>query len=275
MQCQPHYDDYDLKIKMDSFKGLETSGWAVHKAKSEAGCEKGERSNSPTVFVAVVGLFSQGKTFVLNQLMDSKLLDGFVSHTEGLCMKTPLERSLRGFTFVDTAGFDFPIEDGAEFYEKQYFNIFMRDVIFNVANISIIVVNDVTLNDQIYLDAVRKNLKRMHMDTMAGERSGGEELSNSQDVSGKSDDDAIKKPFHKGSMFGELVVIHNFSLCQNLEQCKEAFRKQVSQNYKGMLRSAEVAEGPSSSLDRKVSYEFYFTKPSQTHTGMRHLFLGL
>ena len=47
---------------------------------------------------------------MLNQLMDSKLLDGFVSHTEGLCMKTPLERSLRGFTFVDTAGFDFPIE---------------------------------------------------------------------------------------------------------------------------------------------------------------------
>ena len=82
--------------------------------------------------------------------------------------------------------------DGAELYEKQYFDTFMRDVIFNVANISIIVVNDVTLNDQIYLDAVRKNLKRMHMNTMAGERSGGEELSNSQDVSGKSDDDAIK-----------------------------------------------------------------------------------
>ena len=56
------------------------------------------------------GLYNKGKTYVLNHLAGTILPHGSAYHTQGICMKTPDHEKKSKITFIDTAGFDFPVK---------------------------------------------------------------------------------------------------------------------------------------------------------------------
>lgn len=110
--------------------------------------------------VAVTGLYDKGKTFVLNNLTLSNLPSGKKVNTKGISFKHVNVDGGTNLIIVDTAGSYSPviIENEFSIVEKEATEMFILDLVFDIADYFICVVNDFTSLDQRYLDRLSRNL---------------------------------------------------------------------------------------------------------------------
>eukprot|EP00118_Oscarella_pearsei_P004287 m.18098 g.18098 ORF g.18098 m.18098 type:complete len:526 (+) comp27595_c0_seq3:395-1972(+) len=199
-----------------------------------------------TIFVAFLGTYNKGKTFVLNHIGKTNLPEGLAVHTKGISMKTPREERVNRFTLVDIAGFDAPVEltnePDKELALRRGIDRFIQDTVLRLCSVFIVVLGDITRTDQHYLEEISQTLH-------------GFKESFARKPSSSGEVDPIKQ-----SKFPDVIVVHNFALESNLQRCKEAFICQVKNNYK-----------EASWVERR-----YLSVPEVAgkKAGMRHLFLG-
>ncbi len=111
--------------------------------------------------MAVVGLYDKGKTFVLNNLTQSNLPSGKKINTKGISFKYVNMDNGTNLILVDTAGSYSPvkIESEISIIEKETTEMFIMDLVFELADYFFCVVNDFTSLDQRYLDKLSRNLQ--------------------------------------------------------------------------------------------------------------------
>lgn len=99
--------------------------------------------------IAVTGLYDKGKTFVLNNLTLSNLPSGKKVNTKGISFKHVNVDNGTNLILIDTAGSYSPvkIENEKSIAEKEATEMFILDLVFEVADYFICVVNDFTSLD--------------------------------------------------------------------------------------------------------------------------------
>lgn len=116
--------------------------------------------------VNVVGRYNVGKTYVLRLLANINLGHSFTERTNGISVSLPSLAATNQIpiALIDTAGSRTPVEfKTATFhkqsYERQISDSFVQEVAFNSAEVFIFVLNQLTLDDELYLKTLYKRLK--------------------------------------------------------------------------------------------------------------------
>lgn len=114
--------------------------------------------------IAFLGHFNSGKTFLINLLTQMDFQSGYLSAQETKGISAMLGGSgMPRYALLDTAGTDRAaiIDDvltGDErrdaYYKKQCTESFLQRVVFDSAEMYVVVVNDLRRSDQVYLDRV-------------------------------------------------------------------------------------------------------------------------
>jgi hypothetical protein len=111
-----------------------------------------------------MGLYDKGKTFLLNSLANTLLESGKIYNTEGLSFKYVEKDSFR-HVLLDTQGMESPVtvvshsDPSSVFAAHKATELFLRDVACNLADMFIVVVNDLTYSDQLFLSQLAKTVK--------------------------------------------------------------------------------------------------------------------
>lgn len=94
-------------------------------------------------------MYDKGKTFVLNNLTLSNLPSGKKVNTKGISFKHVNVDNGTNLILVDTAGSYSPIkiENELSIVEKEATEMFILDLVFDIADYFICVVNDFTSLD--------------------------------------------------------------------------------------------------------------------------------
>jgi len=159
---------YDLIFRIDSLPGAISRGWEI--------ITSAELKAEPIFEGAVVGVlgrYNQGKTFLLQKLtrMQLGISSDFYS-TEGLSFKFfSTEEDTLQHVIMDTSGLNTPISLGNEkfeessqpFIEQRRLEEFLGDLIVELSDYVLVVVTDITWQDQefIWKVAQRRYKKRM------------------------------------------------------------------------------------------------------------------
>eukprot|EP00118_Oscarella_pearsei_P016831 m.163870 g.163870 ORF g.163870 m.163870 type:complete len:355 (+) comp38858_c0_seq47:3554-4618(+) len=164
-------------------------------------------------------------------------------------MKTPRKKPFNRFTLVDIAGFDAPIEVKSGDTERtishrKSIDAFIQDVVLRLCSAFIVVVGDITLKDQQYLDELSYTLHRFKASFASDSRSG--------EVNPTS-----------RSKLHDSIVVHNFALEKDLRQCQNAFAQQVEQNYKD-----------AGWIEEELGKYYKVREVATKKAGMRHVFIG-
>jgi HSP20 family molecular chaperone IbpA/GTPase SAR1 family protein len=115
--------------------------------------------------VAVMGLYNKGKTFLLNRLGRTSFGSDKRTHTSGISIKYSYKDELK-MLILDTAGFQSPLVcneiDSLEqsIALRTASEYFQRDIIYNMADVLIIVLNDLTYSDQSFIYTISQTLKQ-------------------------------------------------------------------------------------------------------------------
>ena len=116
--------------------------------------------------VNVVGRYNVGKTYVLRLLANIDLGHSFTERTIGISVSlpSPSETNDTPLALIDTAGTRTPVaycEDAfhEKSYQRQVSDSFIQEIAFNSADVYVLVVNQMTLDDQLYLKTLTKRLK--------------------------------------------------------------------------------------------------------------------
>jgi hypothetical protein len=116
--------------------------------------------------VNVVGRYNVGKTYVLRLLANIDLGHSFTERTIGVSVSLPSPKDTNEtpLALIDTAGTRTPVVySDATFqqksYERQVSDSFIQEVAFNSADVFVLVVNQMTLDDQLYLKTLTKRLR--------------------------------------------------------------------------------------------------------------------
>ena len=183
---------YDIIVDITSIKNLNTTGWLVKYPNKEKGRDYYEnKKNVPTIVVGVIGNGNKGKSFFLEKLSEYEIPKGFNVKTEGLSIRYG-ESETHNLAILDSAGQETPLlkeENNNKKEEKQYSTnkqteisndlkevledneieeysrdkliseFFIQKFIIYKANILIIVVGNITLNEQQLLTRVIKEAK--------------------------------------------------------------------------------------------------------------------
>jgi hypothetical protein len=126
-----------------------------------------EDGNQVSRFVVnIVGRYNVGKTYILRMLANINLGHSFIERTNGLSVALPLlsETQNTPLALIDTAGTRTPVEyhDNSfkdKSYERQVSDSFIQEIALNSAEIFVLVVNQLTLDDQLYLKTLYKRLQ--------------------------------------------------------------------------------------------------------------------
>jgi hypothetical protein len=115
--------------------------------------------------VNVVGRYNVGKTFMLRLLANINLDHSFTERTNGLSVALPLlsDTNDTPIALIDTAGTRTPVKYSDESfkdrsYERQVSDSFIQEVAISSAGIFVFVVNQLTLDDQLYLKTLYNRL---------------------------------------------------------------------------------------------------------------------
>ena len=183
---------YDIIVDITSIKNLNTTGWLVKYPNKEKGRDYYEnKKNVPTIVVGVIGNGNKGKSFFLEKLSEYEIPKGFNVKTEGLSIRYG-ESETHNLAILDSAGQETPLlkeENNNKKEEKQYSTnkqteisndlkevledneieeysrdkliseFFIQKFIIYKSNILIIVVGNITLNEQQLLTRVIKEAK--------------------------------------------------------------------------------------------------------------------
>eukprot|EP00164_Ancoracysta_twista_P006196 GFYU01008587.1.p1 GENE.GFYU01008587.1~~GFYU01008587.1.p1 ORF type:complete len:626 (-),score=141.67 GFYU01008587.1:72-1949(-) len=161
--------------------------------------------------VAVVGLYDKGKTFVLNNITNSALPSGKRVSTKGLSFKHVDVDAGTHLIIIDTAGSYSPVKvvNDLSVVEKEASELFLLELIFELADYFICVVNDFTSLDQRYLDRLSRNLQNSTKD------------------------------------FREVIVVHNLKEVTSADVLSHMWKTQVTYIYgSGKVHRTKVAALP-------------------------------
>jgi len=112
--------------------------------------------------VSVFGLFNRGKTHFLNQIGGVRLASGKKVHTKGLSFRIPRREGLN-LVLLDTAGSNSPItEEVTEeaMAQKRTSEILIQELAFSLADIMIVVLNELTWADQEYIKILQRKISQ-------------------------------------------------------------------------------------------------------------------
>jgi predicted GTPase len=116
--------------------------------------------------VNVVGRYNVGKTYILRLLANIDLGDSFTERTIGVSVSLPSPKDTNGtpMALIDTTGTRTPVLfDNKNFntrsYQRQVSDSFIQEIAFNSADVFVLVVNQFTLDDQLYLKTLTRRLK--------------------------------------------------------------------------------------------------------------------
>jgi HSP20 family molecular chaperone IbpA len=158
---------YDLVVRVDSFGNAMKEGWEI--IRSSTTDEIPEVDGS---VVGVLGRYNQGKTHLLQKLTGQRIgtsSDGF--STEGLSFKFFATEDTLKHVVLDTAGLNTPVllttekfeEKSQPFTEQKKLEDFLGDLIVDLSDYVIIVVNDLTWQDQEFIWKVaQKRYRKRH-----------------------------------------------------------------------------------------------------------------
>ena len=122
--------------------------------------ERLEIQNS--TILSVNGFFNKGKTFLLNKLAGFNLPSEFKWATKGMSFKIPKAGSAsQNWLLLDTAGTSTPIrnESDAALADKKSTELFLHDMVFELSDVMIVVVNELTWIEQEYIQTLYHRLK--------------------------------------------------------------------------------------------------------------------
>mmetsp|Transcript_12957 Transcript_12957/g.14348 ORF Transcript_12957/g.14348 Transcript_12957/m.14348 type:complete len:659 (-) Transcript_12957:41-2017(-) len=198
--------------------------------------------DSTNTIVSVSGLFNRGKTFILNKLAKTKLPSDFKVTTKGLSFILPQDDNVKNLIFLDTAGRNSPLSLSTSsvldkvLAEKKTTELFMQDLIFDMSDVIIVVVNQLTFHDQEYLSVLRDKLKQSEKE------------------------------------FKKIYVVHNFHDVTTEPDLLTMWRKYVLFAYEGTQKSVQVQlpeSGPP--IARGATDARYFVTKDGS---MTHVFLA-
>lgn len=126
---------------------------------------------SSRFIVNVVGRYNVGKTYVIRLLANINLGHSFIERTNGISVSLPTPKAKHdaNIALIDTAGTRTPVDyDSKTFsrlaYERQISDAFIQEIALNSGEIFLLVINQLTLDDQLYLKMLRKRLKVRKLD---------------------------------------------------------------------------------------------------------------
>ncbi|CAF2772103.1 unnamed protein product [Rotaria sp. Silwood2] len=156
----------DLTRPTDIFQGLKAYPLIFPRGKEVYDNKINDQQSQSRFMVNVVGRYNVGKTYVLKLLANMNLGHSFTERTNGISVALPSSAVTHNapMALIDTAGTRTPvIFDNNDFhyrsYERQVSDSFIQEIAFNSADIFVLVVNQLTLDDQLYLKALYKRLQ--------------------------------------------------------------------------------------------------------------------
>ena len=186
---------YDIIVDITSIKNLNTTGWLVKYPNKDKGRDYyKKKKDEPTIVVGVIGNGNKGKSFFLEKLSEYEIPKGFNVKTEGLSIRFG-ESESHNLAILDSAGQETPLlkeennenNDNEEIKKNNSINqtdgqkdlneiineseieeysrdkliseFFIQKFIIYKSNILIIVVGNITLNEQQLLTRVIKEAK--------------------------------------------------------------------------------------------------------------------
>lgn len=249
-----HFSDmYDWIVNIELLSDVSKEGWRIEfsqtflqgldapqrehllsgKAWSTSdGKGKPENISWRGAVVAVLGLYDKGKTFVLNNLTESKLPSGKKVSTKGLSFKHVEVDGGTPFILLDSEGSYAPVKvtDELSVVEKETTELFLQELIFEMSDYFLCVVNDFTSLDQRYLDKLTRNLQNSN------------------------------KPFR------EVIVVHNCKEVIDEETLHYVWESQVTAIYgSGTMQSTKVAAQDPLSLELVEKTVGWFKTPFSRH----------
>jgi len=120
--------------------------------------------------IAFCGAFNRGKTFCMNKIADLDLPSGHTVHTSGLSMMIPKStEQLKNRVLLDMAGSNNPVVPGKEsvdsaLVEGMNTDDFLWELAFVLSDAFVVVVNEMTAQDQKFLAALRMRIAESEKD---------------------------------------------------------------------------------------------------------------
>jgi tRNA A-37 threonylcarbamoyl transferase component Bud32 len=149
---------YDLTIGIDSLESGATEGWEVSAPKTV---------QVDGSIVGVLGNYNTGKTFVLERITKTKLVD--VDEKKSLQFKffqaTALDKKDYTNILLDTGGTSKPVlvsgDKGNPFSRKTQYDDFLKDLIVELSDYVLYVVGDISWKDQeLIINLARQRIKK-------------------------------------------------------------------------------------------------------------------
>lgn len=179
---------------------------------------KNEENNSkfkeallfPNKIVSFLGLYDKGKTFILNNLLNTSLPSEKKVRSHGISFKQISNENETPFLYIDTIGAYSPIEiiDENSVHEKELTESLILDIIFAISEYFICVINEFKAFDQRYLSKLAKMLDKH--------------------CSNKN--------------FKQLIVVHNFKEIESQEILDHLWETQAPKFFgKGVFMKSKVA----------------------------------
>lgn len=162
--------------------------------------------------VGVMGFYDRGKTFVLNNLCGRHWISSKRHATEGLSFAV-VDEAIGHWVILDTAGFGSPLplvqavsEEAADelYAQSQAMEFFLRDITFTLSQILILVVSDLTISDQKFIDMIQNRI----------------------------DEDRVKAR--------KLIVVHNLKDVTTEEDYNLVWNRQIEGRFRGVKEELEV-----------------------------------
>lgn len=168
------FHDYDIVIDIESLEDA-YEGWPItvtddakeqvlklieenrfKKAEEEANQHEGKRSRTNLV-VSAIGLFNNGKTFLLNKLAKIFLPSDTSVHTRGLSFILPNPKVGSEFVLLDTAGTNSPMnvtgkhDTDDKMVAKRSTELFLQNLVVHLSDVLIVVVSHLTYVVKLFL----------------------------------------------------------------------------------------------------------------------------
>eukprot|EP01103_Thecamoeba_quadrilineata_P005597 TRINITY_DN15371_c0_g1_i1.p1 TRINITY_DN15371_c0_g1~~TRINITY_DN15371_c0_g1_i1.p1 ORF type:complete len:511 (+),score=92.78 TRINITY_DN15371_c0_g1_i1:40-1533(+) len=228
---------YDMVFYIGSPTSI-VQGWPLKTNKESRFDEFSGSMNG--VVVAIIGGFDKGKSMLFNKLVGTPLPSGARVHTRGLSFRA-LEYKGKHLVLIDSAGLNSPIKINPStnsVQEKEAEEMFMQDIIFEIADLFIYVVNEITWREQIQLHHFTQRLKE----------------------SNKS--------------FKQVFVVHNFKNSNDNGELWKLWKEQVLHNYQTSNVTEQhlntTAENPTTSQIEERPVPFLAAESMS----QRHFFIG-
>jgi hypothetical protein len=179
--------------------------------------------------IGVMGFYDRGKTFVLNNLCGRQWISSKRHATEGLSFAI-VDEDVGHWIILDTAGFGSPLplvqavsmEATNDLYaQSQAMEFFLRDLTFTLSQILLLVVSDLTISDQKFIDMIQNRI---------------------------DEDRAVRR---------NLIVIHNLKDVSSAEDYDLVWNRQIEGRFRGAREELELrAVNHSTKMESKGKVRF-------------------